>query len=66
MENKYSIKHLISNNDWKKYVNTGELGIHVLQDIVKRIKAGEKLSTKDLAIYTSHGDILETLLRTKH
>ena len=56
---------MINDQDWQKYVDTGEVGIHMLKDIVRRNKAGEKLGTRDLAVYSSHADILETLLRIK-
>jgi len=55
---------MINDQDWQKYVDTGEVGIHMLKDIVRRIKAGEKLGTRELAIYMSHGEIIEGLLKS--
>lgn len=55
---------MISNQDWKRYVDTGKVSGKVLMDIVKRIKEGEILGTRELAIYMSHGEIIEGLLKS--
>jgi hypothetical protein len=56
---------MINNQDWNKYVNTGEVELRVLQGIVKVIKTGGSLNGRQLAIYMSNSDIIETLLKLK-
>lgn len=54
---------MISDADWKKYVDTGDVSYKVLKGMVLRIKEGKSLGIRELAIYTTHADILETLLK---
>jgi hypothetical protein len=54
---------MISDADWKKYVDTGDVSYKVLKNIVLCIKSGESLGIRELAVYTTHADILETLLK---
>ena len=55
---------MISEKSWKIYVDTGKVSGKVLMGIVKRIKEGEVLGTRELAIYMSHGEIIEGLLKS--
>lgn len=55
----------MSSEEWQRYVDTGEVSGKVLMEIVKRIKTGEDLGTRDLAVYMSHGEIIERLLIKK-
>ena len=56
---------MINNEDWQKYVNTGEVELRVLRGIVKVIKGGGKMNSRQLAIYMSNADIIETLLKVR-
>jgi hypothetical protein len=56
---------MISIKDWKRYVDTGEVGIKILQDIAEVIKTRGTLDSKQLAIYISHSGMVETLLKLK-
>lgn len=54
---------MINNKDWQTYVDTGEIHAKYLQEIADHIKQGRSLSTKELAIYGTHHQIIEALLK---
>lgn len=54
---------MMSDKDWKKYVDTGEVSYAVIKDIVNRIRKGETLGIRDLAVYQSNNEMIEVLLR---
>lgn len=54
---------MMSDKEWKKYVDTGEVSYDTIKDIVNRIKKGETLGIRDLAVYNSNADMIEVLLR---
>ena len=51
--------------EWKRYVDSGEVPYHFFKSMVKAIKAGDKLNSQHLAVYSSHGRIIEVLLSIK-
>lgn len=51
--------------EWKNYIDKGEVPIHFLKEMVDLIKAGKSLTDKHLAVYQSHGQVIETLLNLK-
>lgn len=53
----------MNEQEWESYVNTGEVPYHFFKSMVKLIKQGEKLNQQHLAVYTSHGEIIEILLK---
>lgn len=55
----------MSSEEWQKYVDTGEVSYKTIMGIVNRIKKGEVLGAKDLAVYMSNADMIEVLLIKK-
>ena len=51
--------------EWKHYIDKGEVPYHFFKSMVKAIKAGDKLNSQHLAVYSSHGRIIEVLLSIK-
>lgn len=56
---------MISNQEWERYVNTGEVDLRVIQEIVSGMKRGAPLNGRQVAIYMSNADIIETLLKVR-
>ncbi len=48
--------------EWKNYIDTGEVPMYFLEEIVNLIKMGESLTDLHLAVYQSHGKVIEMLL----
>ena len=48
--------------EWKNYIDTGEVPMYFLEEMVNLIKMGESLTDKHLAVYQSHGQVIEMLL----
>jgi hypothetical protein len=55
----------MNEHEWSTYVNTGEVPYHFFKSMVKLIKEGKKLNEQHLAVYMSHGEIIEVLLKNK-
>lgn len=53
----------MNEQEWESYVNTGEVPYHFFKSMVDLIKQGKKLNQQHLAVYTSHGEIVEILLK---
>ena len=53
----------MNNEEWNTYVNTGEVPYHFFKSMIKLIKEGGKLNQQHMAVYTSHGAIVEILLK---
>lgn len=53
----------MSEQEWQTYVDTGEIPIKHLKEIARRIKMGKSLSVKELSIYRTHHQIIESLLK---
>jgi len=51
--------------EWQLYVDTGEVPMHFLNSMVEAIKSGKTLNSQHLAVYQSHGKIIEVLLALK-
>jgi hypothetical protein len=51
--------------EWQHYVDKGEVPMHFLKSMVESIKKGERLNGQHLAVYQSHGMIIEMMLRKK-
>jgi len=49
--------------EWKIYVDKGEVPYHFFKSMVKLIKEGKRLNQQHLAVYQSHGPIIEVLLK---
>ena len=56
---------MISNQDWKVYVDIGDVGIEVLEGIAQKIKTRETLDSRELAVYMGNSGIIESILRLK-
>tara|TARA_B110000259_G_C13991563_1_gene392720 strand:- start:1229 stop:1393 length:165 start_codon:yes stop_codon:yes gene_type:complete len=48
--------------EWKQYIDSGEVPYHFFKSMVKAIKNGDTLNSQHLAVYASHGEIIELLL----
>lgn len=55
----------MTEHEWKHYVDTGEVPMHFFKSMVEAIKTGVKLNSQHLAVYQSHGRIIEVLLSIK-
>lgn len=51
--------------EWQLYVDTGEVPMHFFKSMVEAIKNGKTLNSQHLAVYQSHGKIIEILLSLK-
>lgn len=49
--------------EWNTYVNSGEVPYHFFKSMVDLIKQGKRLNEQHLAVYMSHGEIIEALLK---
>jgi hypothetical protein len=55
----------MTKEEWKHYVDSGEVPMHFFKSMVKLIKDGKTLNSQHLAVYQSHGQIVELLLSKK-
>lgn len=56
-------KEVVSDKEWNNFVDTGSLLTSApLESIIKKLKAGENLSERELAIYTSEAETIESRL----
>ena len=55
----------MTKEEWKHYVDTGEVPMHFFKSMVESIKNGDALTSQHLAVYQSHGQIVELLLSKK-
>lgn len=55
----------MSPEEWTIYVDTGFVPIHFFKSMVEAIKTGGTLNHQHLAVYQSHGKIIEVLLSLK-
>ena len=51
--------------EWERYVDSGEVPYHFFKSMVKAIKNGDALTSQHLAVYQSHGKVIEVLLNLK-
>jgi len=49
--------------EWKHYIDTGEVPYHFFKSMVDLLKQGKKLNQQHIAVYTSHGWFVEELLK---
>lgn len=55
----------MNSEEWKQYVDTGEVPMHFFKSMVEAIKNGKILNTQHLAVYQTHGQIIEMMLTKK-
>lgn len=55
----------MSEQEWNEYIDKGHVPMHFFKSIVKLIQEGKKLNSRHLAVYMSHGPIIEALLKSK-
>lgn len=55
----------MNTKEWQTYINTGQVPMHYLKSMVEAIKSGQKLNSKHLAVYTTHAQIIEVMLKSK-
>lgn len=53
----------MNEQEWQSYVDSGEVPWHFFKSMIDLIKKGEKLNEQHLAVYMSHGEIIEILLK---
>lgn len=53
----------MNQQEWQCYVNTGEVPSHFFHSMVEIIREGGKLNLQHLAVYQSHGEIIEIMLK---
>jgi len=51
--------------EWQHYVNSEKFQRHFFKSMVEAIKNGKTLNSQHLAVYQSHGKIIEVLLALK-
>lgn len=49
--------------EWLIYIDTGEVPFTFLKEMVDIIKEGKSLTDKHLAVYQTHSQIIEALLK---
>ncbi len=59
------MSEVVADKDYENFVKTNEVSVEVLNNIVERITKGEKITEREMAIYSSHGGKVEELLKTK-
>ncbi len=55
----------MNSEEWKHYVDVGEVPYHFFISMVNTIKEGGKLNSQHIAVYSSHARIIEFLLKQK-
>jgi hypothetical protein len=51
--------------EWQHYVDKGEVPMHFFKSMVEAIKTGGTLNHQHMAVYQSHGPIIEMMLAKK-
>ena len=54
---------MMNQHEWSTYVNSGEVPSHFFHSMIKLIREGGKLNLQHLAVYQSHGEIVEIMLK---
>lgn len=52
--------------EWETYLKSGIVPQHFIQEMVQLIKGGKSLTSRHLAVYQSHAQIIETHLQKKN
>lgn len=52
--------------EWETYLENGIVPLHFIKEMVELIKGGGHLTTRHLAVYQSHAQIIEAYLRKKN
>lgn len=55
----------MNKEEWNLYVDTGKVPRHFINSMVDSIKTGKLLSPQEIAVYSSHGTIIEALLKKR-
>lgn len=55
----------MNSEEWSVYVDTGFVPMHFFKSMVIAIKSGATLNHQHLAVYQSHGPIIELMLAKK-
>ena len=55
----------MSTEEWTIYVDTGFVPMHFFKSMVEAIKTGGTLNHQHMAVYQSHGPIIEMMLAKK-
>ena len=51
--------------EWNLYVDTGKVPRHFIDTMVESIKAGKLPTPQQIAVYSTHGTIIEALLKKR-
>ena len=51
--------------EWKHYVDKGEVPMHFFKSMVEAIKSGGTLNNQHMAVYKSNSQVIEMLLAKK-
>jgi hypothetical protein len=55
----------MNKEEWAIYVDKGIVPMHFFKSMVESIKKGEKLNGQHLAVYQSHGPVIEMMLNKR-
>ena len=55
----------MNEQEWSAYVDRGEVPYHFFESMIDLIRSGERLNLQHLAVYRSHGEVIENLLKLK-
>lgn len=55
----------MNKEEWNLYVDTGKVPRHFINSMVESIKAGKLPTTQQIAVYSSHGTLIEALLKKR-
>jgi hypothetical protein len=55
----------MNKEEWNLYVDTGKVPRHFINSMVGSIKAGKLPTPQQIAVYSSHGTIIEALLKKR-
>ena len=55
----------MNKEDWNLYEETGKVPMYFFKSMVEAIKNGKTLNTQHLAVYQTHGQIIEMMLTKK-
>lgn len=51
--------------EWNLYVDTGKVPKHFIDSMVESIKTGKLPTKQQIAVYSSHGTLIEALLKER-
>lgn len=55
----------MNKEEWNLYVDTGKVPRHFIKSMIDCIKTGKLPTPQQIAVYSSHGTLIEALLKKR-